>query len=387
MNNHSFIFDVLGSRIIKDNNDTYYCAVVFPTGDVNETIYIKLNFKLYDKYSGNEIYDFINNFNTTLNKKSLLLNGIENFEPINEYYISSSLAEHYFINYDNELVLPNLLVINNSKIEFNNEYWNYVEDKSINNYIAKNIVDEYEFTEDELMNLNSTFMKTILKLSTFDDYSVGTNAIYKSVIDFYANGQYDEATVLMNIILNGKINSTDVSNCGCTNVSNCTNTSTASISTGTDTVSVDSATCIDIYKASMFQWLKEMMSDTNFYCCWMFMLDDVSNQNIPNDVLLDSLIELLKEFLSLGIDLSSLGSTKYNCGCNHRIWNPANMTYKECPDLLNDSNSNSCTNISIIQNFIKVLNWVKENKIEENKNKIYIYGKQFAEIFPLLNFS
>ena len=387
MNNHSFIFDILGSRIIKDNNDTYYCAVVFPAGDVNETIYIKLNFKLYDKYSGNEIYDFINKFNTTLNKTLLLINGIENFEPINEYYISSALAEHYFINDDNELVLPNLLIINNSKIEFNNEYWNYVEDKSINNYIAKNIVDEYEFTEDELMNLNSTFMKTILKLSTFDDYSVGTNAIYKSVIDFYANGQYDEATVLMNIILNGKINSTDVSNCGCSNVSNCTNTSTASISTGTDTVSVDSATCIDIYKASMFQWLKEMMSDTNFYCCWMFMLDDVSNQNIPNDVLLDSLIELLKEFLSLGIDLSSLGSTKYNCGCNHRIWNPANMTYKECPDLFNDSNGNSCTNISIIQNFIKVLNWVKENKIEENKNKIYIYGKQFAEIFPLLNFS
>ena len=40
----------------------------------------------------------------------------------------------------------------------------------------------------------------------------------------------------------------------------------------------------------------------------------------------------------------------------------------------------------IIENYIKVLNWVKNNQIDENKNKIYIYGKQFAEIFPLLSF-
>ena len=29
---------------------------------------------------------------------------------------------------------------------------------------------------------------------------------------------------------------------------------------------------------------------------------------------------------------------------------------------------------------------VKEDKVLENKNKIYIYGKKFAKIFPLLTF-
>ena len=57
----------------------------------------------------------------------------------------------------------------------------------------------------------------------------------------------------------------------------------------------------------MYQWLIKMLSDTTFYCSWMFTtVEDEDNLNVPNDELLDKLIELLTEFLNSGYDLTSL---------------------------------------------------------------------------------
>ena len=211
----------------------------------------------------------------------------------------------------------------------------------------------------------------------------------------------------MNSIFNTPI-TTSITNagCNCSSTSSCSSSASglASINTGTSSVPVDTATCIDKYKAAMYQWLIKMLSDTDFYCNWMSLdLDNNVIDIIFNDALIDKLIDLLTQFLNLGFDLSNLNGNNCSNGCNcgHSLnygnYNNSNNGNNNgigngninCSDILNNvSNglSAACSNYSIIQNYIKVLNWVKNNEINENKNKIYIYGKQFAEIFPLLNF-
>ena len=491
------ILQVYGSIIVKDYEDTYFLLIPLYNGSINNCIYVHL-----DKIDKEAINKFITKFNEYDNdeKIDLLLNGVENFTPIDSYYISESLAnqltdsiedelpiepsddennniEEYIdnkidslvneINENNEVVsevlnqlndrinhlessdeyeeeeeeieepkedvedpiieeptdeeptgeeipedeepleeeitldditYPDYLIMDTDGIRIN-DYWQPIlNNDNINNIeylIFKNKLKDNVFTEEELLALNSTFMKSIQRYSTFTDYNLGTNAIYKAVIDFYANGQYDAATVLMNTIFNGTISTTTVtSTCGCGTQSTCaTSLSSGStgINTGTEVIPVDTASCIDKYKAAIYQWLIQMLSDTSFYCCWMFTENEELDESNPNTLLIDMLIELLEEFLALGIDLSNLGSSSTtSCNCGHSIkYNGYKNNSSDCTDLLNNNINgglNNCSNYGIISNYIKVLKWVRNNEIEENKNKIYIYGKQFAEIFPLLNF-
>ena len=154
-------------------------------------------------------------------------------------------------------------------------------------------------------------------------------------------------------------------------------------------------TCSEKYKAAMNQYLIDMLSNINFYCDWMWMennddnkISDIDLETIngntvlvPNIPMIDLLIKLLTEFLDLGYNLSpNTSATK--CGCHT----------KNCPDFSNNILDNGldkthCSNCNIIENYIKVLNWTKEGKLEENKNKINIYGKQFAHLLPGLIFN
>jgi len=381
MNNNELL-NILSIKTIKDTENNYYTLIIVPkTTD-------KLIIRLTDLFNTNgiEFLDFINSFNESEDIKEFLTIGTETFLPIDNYLIPKSTADKYEIE-NEDIIVPNVykedLTIN--------EYWNVETESNTFYYIMKNKMNDYIFSEDELNALNSTFMKTIIKWSTFDDYSYGKNSVYKAVIDFYANGGYDSATILMNTVFNTEINTTlSYEDCGCGTQNTCTNTTsnglTSSINTGTTTISLDTATCLDKYKAAMYQWLQQMLSDTDFYCCWMMTYMEDTKEDIPNDVLIDLLISLLKEFLSLGYDLSNLGNTSNStCGCGHK--GKGNIYTGDCPDILNNDNlNNQCSNYNIILNYIKVLEWVKNNEIEENKNKIYVYGKQFAQIFPLLNF-
>lgn len=429
MNYIDLILQVYGSIIVKDYEDTYFLLIPLYNGSINNCIYVHL-----DKIDKDAINEFITKFNEYDNaeKINLLLNGVENFAPIDSYYISESLTNQLIESIEedpfdiseetvnneeieepeedddeipedeepleeeitlDDITYPDYLIINENGININ-DYWQPIlNNENINNIdylIFKNKLKDNVFTEEELLALNSTFMQAIQRYTTFNDYNLGTNAIYKAVIDFYANGQYDAATVLMNTIFNGEINTTSVnSTCGCGTQSTCAtslSSSSTGINTGTEVIPVDTASCIDKYKAAMYQWLIQMLSDTNFYCCWMFNENEELDESNPNTLLLDMLIELLEEFLALGIDLSNLGKTSTTaCNCGHT--NKYNG-YKnnDCSDLLNNSGIGGCSNYGIITNYIKVLKWVRNNEIEENKNKIYVYGKQFAEIFPLLNF-
>ena len=275
--------------------------------------------------------------------------------------------------------------------------------ENINYFIFKNeSLSEEFFDEDELKSLNQTFMKIIIDYSDkYDNVKTPIDFLYKAVIDFYANGQYDDATVLMNSIFGTPLTTTTINNgCNCSTTSSCSSSSSStatSINTGTTSVPVDTATCIEKYTAAMYQWLIKMLSDIDFYCNWMTLdLAEDGSDLTFNDVLIDKLINLLTQFVRLGFDLSNLNGKNCTDGCNcghtlkygsRKLSNGNNAN--DCSDILNNAGagiSAACSNYKIIENYIKVLNWVKNNEINENKNKIYIYGKQFAEIFPLLNF-
>lgn len=386
-NNFDLLENIIPYKIVKLKNDGKFYVMVssyknyeMPFG---QHILFPINDKLDPSYDGNEIYDLMTS---------------ETEDSLNEYYLYDELVEEIIL-LDN----PEFEDLSDIKIK---------DIENIKYFIFKNkeLIDDNMFSEDELKALNQTFMKIIINQSDrYNNVSTPIDFLYKSVIDFYANGQYDDATILMNSIFNTPI-TTSITNagCNCSSTSSCSSSASASglasINTGTSSVPVDTATCIDKYKAAMYQWLIKMLSDTDFYCNWMSLdLDNNVIDIIFNDALIDKLIDLLTQFLNLGFDLSNLNGNNCSNGCNcgHSLnygnYNNSNNENNNgigngninCSDILNNvSNglSAACSNYSIIQNYIKVLNWVKNNEINENKNKIYIYGKQFAEIFPLLNF-
>lgn len=384
-NNFDLLENIIPYKIVKLKNDGKFYVMVssyknyeMPFG---QHILFPINDKLDPSYDGNEIYDLM---------------ASETEDSLNEYYLYDELAEEIIL-LDN----PEFEDLSDIKIK---------DIENIKYFIFKNkeLIDDNMFSEDELKALNQTFMKIIINQSDrYNNVSTPIDFLYKSVIDFYANGQYDDATILMNSIFNTPI-TTSITNagCNCSSTSSCSSSASglASINTGTSSVPVDTATCIDKYKAAMYQWLIKMLSDTDFYCNWMSLdLDNNVIDIIFNDALIDKLIDLLTQFLNLGFDLSNLNGNNCSneCNCGHSLnygnYNNSNNGNNNgigngninCSDILNNvSNglSAACSNYSIIQNYIKVLNWVKNNEINENKNKIYIYGKQFAEIFPLLNF-
>lgn len=382
-NNFDLLQNFIPYKIVKYKDNKYYININVFVNNANifgYSLYFLIDEKFYSSYRGNEIYEFLSNLD--LDSEDLfetLINGTESLIPGENYFLTGNLDNTEITMSSN---INDYEDISNIKIK---------DIDNISYFIYKNSSLKNIFTEDELDNLNSTFMKLIKHYSErYNNITDTIEFVYKNVIDYYANGQYDDATILMNSIFNTQITiSSNISNCGCNSQSDCTSVSsgTNAINTGTELVSLDTATCIEKYKAAMYQWLIKMLSDTAFYCSWMFTtVEDEDNLNVPNYELLDKLIELLTEFLNSGYDLTSLKVCTSACGCGHTKKYFSNNKTGDCADILSNVNVDNCSYYTIIENYIKVLNWVKNNQIDENKNKIYIYGKQFAEIFPLLSF-
>lgn len=350
MTNLGFL-TLIHAQIFKGNNNKYYVGIPFISYDVNDT---------YVNNHQNEIF-------------ILLTNELIENEDIEEFIKTLDTRYEYF--HLNDLTEDNVAPLVGISIT------NY-------KYFANlNHIKEIDIDEDDVKHTNQTFMNILKQTYTYNNLEP-TDYIYKYVIDFYANGQYDDAIILMNTIFNGEINiSTQTSNCGCNQqVSNCSGVtpSTNSLNTGTELINYDKASCIDKYKAAIYQWLQKMLSDTEFYCNWLFIRSEEDAEiKIPNEEIIDKLIELL-QFLLNNYDLSTLGSSGSSY-CNHK-------SSIKCDDSFIDNYGNSnndntaCSNYTIIKNYIEALKLVKEDKVLENKNRIYIYGKKFAEIFPLLTF-
>lgn len=119
----------------------------------------------------------------------------------------------------------------------------------------------------------------------------------------------------------------------------------------------------------MYEYLLNMLADAEFYKDWMY-IENIEGQKVANDSLIEALLELLKEFEEIGYDLGFAGKYLIHGNC--------------CKD--NQYTTENYKNHSIIQNYIKVLNWVLDGCIDENTNKIAVYGKKFAELLPKLQF-
>ena len=250
----------------------------------------------------------------------------------------------------------------------------------LNKYIINKLNDGKDniYSDDELSSFTSTFFNIILKSykENNGDNNGGDNSektqldnIYNKVMNYYILHKNDTTSSDIDLILSSSYNSirqdwdTDnvTSSCGC----NATSSNN----------SLNTTSCFNIYKQAMLAWLQQMMSDIeNFYYKY-FTIKSVTDDgkecyNINND-LIDDLLELIKEFKNAGYDLS------FNTDINK---------FRNCNCEIDNSSKTSECNYKTIEDFEKVLYIIKEDKIDENYNKIKLTGKDFATLLDKLYF-
>lgn len=229
------------------------------------------------------------------------------------------------------------------------------EGPDIDRYVLKNNMVDYTYTEDELNAFYQTFMKMIKLLANYENDNINTNKnqIYIKVINYYYNLQTDEALKNIILILQSQnynyTSSTSYTTCGC-------NTSASDSSLNENNVN-----CSTSYQNAMALYLIQMLGDVDFYYDFFYIDGE------PIDELIDSLIKLIEEFKTLGYDIS-FSSNSSHCGCSQ-----LSKDKGEC-------------NYNILDNYIRVLNWIKNCEIELNRNKIKIYGETFGELLPKMLF-
>ena len=118
----------------------------------------------------------------------------------------------------------------------------------------------------------------------------------------------------------------------------------------------------------MYKWLGIMLGDSKFYEDW-FRIYKSEDDYIPNDVLIETLNILFDEFINMQHILNFIKSSSVKCEC------PSPVSFNE----------NEC-NYNILKNYKKIFDWVFNEEIDSNINKIKIFGGQFAELLPKLQF-
>lgn len=297
--------------------------------------------------------------------------GTENFKIGRDYYINRTLydylkeqEEQFATDLTEDVVMPNYL---NTGFNITEDYV-LLDDSTIsyNNYkyfYLKNKLSELVYNEDEFNNLYSTFFNIIMMYAVLSESDAikTNNQIYKKVIEYYKNFQFDDTLVSLELLLNNRINKIlpeYLVSCCSNNQNNSNNQS-----------QYTQISCSDIYKNSMFEYLINMLSDIEFYKDWMY-IENPEGEKIVNDSLIESLIKLLKEFEEVGYDLSFTDKYIIHGNC--------------CKD--NQYTLNNEKNHTIIQNYIRVLEYVLSGCIDDNSNKISVYGRKFAELLPKLSF-
>lgn len=308
---------------------------------------------------------------SSLADPSVFGRGTETFKIGIDYYINRTLydylkekEEQFVSDLTENAVLPNYL---NNEFSITEDY-EFLDDATISysNYkyfYLKNKLFDFTYKENELNNLYSTFFNIISYYSVVSesDKLKINNQIYKKVIEYYKNFQIDDTLVSLELLLNNKINKVIpeyLTSCCSNNQQNKNNQS-----------QYNTITCSDIYKNSMFEYLLNMLSDVEFYKDWMY-IENPNGEKIVNDSLIESLIILLKEFEELEYDLSFANTYIIHGNC--------------CKD--NQYTIDNEKNHTIINNYIKVLEYVLAGCIDDNSNKISVYGRKFAELLPKLSF-
>lgn len=298
--------------------------------------------------------------------------GTEKFKLGIDYYINRTLYD-YLIEKEEQLlgdltedyVMPNYL---NTGFNITEDYVllddNTISYSNYKYFYLKNKLSELTYSEDELNSFYSTFFSIILFYAVLSgsDALKTNNQIYKKVIEYYKNFQLDEALISLELLLNNKISKIlpeYLASC-------CSNSQQGSSNNQSQYATIS---CSDIYKNSMFEYLLNMLSDVEFYKDWMY-IENPEGEKIANDSLIEALITLLTEFEQVGYDLSFADKYIIHGNC--------------CKD--NQYTINNEKNHTIIQNYIRVLQYVLSGCIDDNSNKISVYGRKFAELLPKLSF-
>lgn len=313
------------------------------------------------------ITDFILN-GETFNEVTLTP-GIDYFinETFAKYLISIDLGVEYpdlveplsdltyKIQKINSITLPNYL---DSEANIQAPWIQLTETEENNTdlsvyYMMNELVDFS--SEYDINNLCSSFCSIILDKTTFEvtvnDYK---NLNYQYVLEYFKNNQTDRVSIGLELALGTQYTAQTIN--------------TASKLCNANTTSGISS-CVNIYKDAMFEHLKEMLGNVNFYKDWFFTTEIVNNKEVcnPNDELIKNLRMLLKSFKD---EYSDSVNSSYNCKCNTYLYN---------------QNTQNKDIIGIITKYENVLDYVKSCSLQYNINKIKVYGNQFGEVLPQLN--
>ena len=302
----------------------------------------------------------------------IYFSGIEGFKPGIDYFINTTLF-NYLANInainieENEEENPTIVKLPNYIDENGNitKYFVDLSDEIIKDYTNldyfnnKNQLLENHFSEDELNNFYQGICNLILAYSEIQNnssiFNKPKNQIYNTVLNYYSKSQVDDASIALNLLLNSSYN--QVSNiqqsCGCLNGSG---------------NSVITESCSSLYQQAMILYLKQMFGDKEFYEDW-FSIYFSEEEKFANDILIENLELFIKEFISIDYNLDFSTKTTYNCDCTDNIsLNNSNLEYKK------------------LNNFLQILDWVNNEQIDANVNKIKIYGEAFGELLPKLQF-
>jgi hypothetical protein len=351
LHNYELLNTINHKVVIKDNKCYIYIGNVLGLSKCDCGLFLRITKKLFNNYNGNELYDLLHSFYDE-NWNAVLVEGIENFNLGEDYFLSESLYK---------------AIYNTEDIDTNITFPNYIDEHLYKNYLYEekhdidieylyklNMIYENKFSQGELDNFYSTFCKIILDNVKEIDYSNINNYIYLSVLEYYANGSTNEALQSLKLILQSKVYQTNDMYSSCN--SSCNSNSNSNMKS-----------CVDIYIEGIFNYLKQMLGDVNFYHDFFHItIDDTC---VYNETIVDNLLLLLEEFNLMNYDLSFGKSTYSKCNCDSL-----------------GNNQISSANRDIINNYYNVLLWIKNCKIEENTNKIKIYGTEFAELLPNLQF-
>lgn len=315
-----------------------------------------------------------------LTKNVVYAEGIENFRPGVDYYVNETLYKWLTRKEDHigngiqsiaeendDIVLPDYLVYDSKSDKYTiSDYFLELTDleshtTDLKFFYNKNKVMQLQFSGDELDNLPQTFFKIILEYTMILDKKrqVSPNNGYDAVMNYFANFKSDAATTLLQTIFNTNIIEDDSTSTTTTYKCNSCNNTSVSLLGNSD---IDTKSCYEKYKDAMDLWLSEMLSNIDYYNDWFMMTE--ADAKYSNYDMIDLLIELLKSLIEYNHYPVSSESKKYNCNC---------------PSLDSSYNDNECYS-NAVKNYILVLEWIKKCEIVQNKNKIKVYGKEFAEL-------
>ncbi len=314
-----------------------------------------------------------------LSNSSIYGEGINGFRPSKDYYVNNTLYTYItrdtdhkgerkapFAEEDDDICLPDFLVyVRESDTAKMSDFFEELTDnerksKNIEFFYKKNEINKLTFSEYDFDFLPQTFFRLILQYTQIDGElrMSSPNNVYDAVQNYYANHKSDEATRLLQTIMQTPAKTaSEMPNTYATGCSSCFNTSSGNKSS----LDIADKSCYEKYKDAMAQWLSIMLSDIYYYTSWMSVTE--ADMKFPNYDLLDLLVTLLNEYISYGKFPSSSSTSNVGFGC---------------PQLDESYSNDDVCSKNTIMNFIKVLEWTKRCELMKNKNKVKVYGKEFA---------